>query len=319
MLASKLEKGDKISSNYLNDEEEEEVSMKNILKHLWHYLVVPPLIQRAKHLENPNKEIDYTIATYEFIHRLAAELVGTTLLVTGLGANGAEAGHGYIPSSTAAFNNGLIFVALIYSLAGVSGAHFNPVVTLAFTCRLVFPITWVPFYLLAQFTGSIIAGLLLRALFGGQYAYLASNAVNHNNISLMSGFKWEVFLTFLLIFIILQTATKSKLIGSEAAIAVAAVSAFCFTLGASTSSGSLNPFRSLGPAIINSSSDHNSSLWIFIVAPLLGGLIAVFVVGFIQGMRPKTKEEIVGAHGVEHQQTTNQLRKKNNPQNSNKH
>lgn len=308
MLVSTLEGSTKrTSSNYFHIEKS--LNIKNVLKEIWHHLVVPPLIEKVKHLENPDKEIDYQIATHEFIHRLFAELIGTMLLVTGFGANGIQCNLGYISSSIASFNNGLIFVALIYSLAGVSGAHLNPVVTLAFSCRFVFPIIWIPFYLLAQFLGSIFAGLLLRALFGGEHAYLGSNAINQKNISLMSGFKWEVFLTFILIFVILQTATKSKLIGSEAAIAVASVSAFCFILGSSTSSGSLNPFRSLGPAIINSSSDHNSTLWVFIVAPLLGGLIALFIVGIIQGMRPKTKEEISGAHGIEYNQTNNQLQK----------
>lgn len=74
MLVSTLEISDR---KYF--ENVESINMKNLLKRLWYYLVVPPLIEKAKHLENPQKEIDYKIATYELIHRLFAELIGTMI------------------------------------------------------------------------------------------------------------------------------------------------------------------------------------------------------------------------------------------------
>ncbi|CAF0760124.1 unnamed protein product [Adineta steineri] len=280
--------------------------MSHTFKRLWRYLIVPPLIKHAKQLEQPNKEIDYNAAGYEFFRRLFAEFMGTLLLVVGHGSNRLEGKRGLIPEAAGAFSNGLVNVFLIYSLAGISGAHFNPVVTLAFTCRLVFPFLWVPFYFLAQFCGSLIAGLLLKGLFGDEYALLATNTIDPTNVTVLGGFGWEIFLTFCLLFVILQTATKAQLIGSEAALAVGAVIAFDCLVGGSTSTASMNPFRTLGPALINSSTDSNASLWIYIAGPLIGALIAVLVVSLLQGFTPKTKEELMGAHGEEHNKSNNQ-------------
>jgi aquaporin Z len=274
--------------------------MLHVFTRVWHYLVVPPLIEKAKRLEHPHEEIDYNAASYDFIRRLFAEFMGTLLVVVGHGTDRLEGKRGWIPDAAGAFSNGLVNVFLIYSLAGLSGAHFNPVVTIAFTCRLVFPLVWVPFYVLAQFCGSLVAGLLLRGLFGDEYAMLATNAIDANNVTVLGGFKWEIFLTFCLLFVILQTATKAQIIGSEAALAVGAVIAFDCLVGGSTSGSSMNPFRTLGPALINSSTDNNASLWIYIAGPLIGALIATVVVGLLQGFTPKTKEEMVGAHGEEH-------------------
>jgi aquaporin Z len=290
---------------------------RRYIRAVWRYIVVPPLIATAKRLQreevskeerhnnngnnapNENEEdfqIDYKRATEEFFRRLFTEFVGTMILTTILGADLLESRLGLITAEAAAFNNGLVILFLIYPLGGISGAHINPVVTLTFTLRRVFPLTWLPFYALSQFVGSIAAGLLIRGLFGGQYAALGTNSVDTLTSTVANGFKWEIFLTFCLVFVILQTATKSAIIGSQAAIAVGAALAVDSLIGGTKSTASMNPWRTLGPSIINNSPDDRHSLWIFIVGPLLGSLLAYMAVSLVQGFGPKVNE-ITSAHG----------------------
>jgi aquaporin Z len=290
---------------------------RRYLRKAWHYIVVPPIIATAKRLQreevsreeknnnngnndpNENEEdfhIDYTRATQEFFQRLFTEFIGTMILTTIIGANLLESRLGLITNAAAAFNNGLVFVFLIYPLGGISGAHFNPVVTLTFTMRRVFPLTWLVFYALSQFVGSIVGGLLIRGLFSGQYASLGTNSIDTSTSTVANGFKWEIFLTFCLVFVILQTATKSAVIGSQAAIAVGGVLAVDSLIGGPESTASMNPWRTLGPSIINNSPDDRHSLWIFIVGPLVGSLLAYLVVSLVKGFGT-TENEITSAHG----------------------
>lgn len=290
------------------------------LRKLWHNIVVPPLVATAKRAQyeealkrenssnnnNPNfvnlnedddpPYIDYGRATEEFLRRLFTELIGTMILTTMLGANLLEARLKLITGDVASFNNGLVILFLIYPLGGISGAHFNPVVTFAFTLRRVFPRTWLPFYAISQFVGSIIGGLLIRALFGGQYASLGTNSVDVEISTVANGFKWEIFLTFCLVFTILQTATKSAIIGSQAAIAVGSVLAITSLISGTNSTGSMNPWRTLGPAVVNNSPDNRHSLWIHIVGPLLGSLLSYVAASFVQGFRRQI-DEVSAAFG----------------------
>jgi aquaporin Z len=289
---------------------------RRYLRKAWRYIVVPPLIATAKRLQHeevlkesnknnghndPNKaeekfHIDYKRATEEFFRRLFTEFVGTLILASVTSAALLEARLRLINAESAAFSFGLTKLFLIYTLGGISGAHLNPVITMGFTLRRVFPWTWLPFYWLVQFVGSITAGLLIRCLFGGQYAALGTNSVNTLTSTVANGFKWEIFLTFCLLFVVLQTATKASIIGSQAAISVGAVIAAAAQIGASKSTSSMNPFRTLGPSIINNSPDNRHSLWIYIVGPLLGTLVAYLVVSLIQGFGTQ-RNEITSAHG----------------------
>ena len=304
---------------------------KRWLREVWHFIVVPPLILRSKrlhyeqafkkgknnattsrtttnsfhhHNDHPNEkededdfEIDYTRATKGFFQRLFAEFIGTSIQVTIYGAALLLARLSLLNPQSAAVVSGLTKLALIYTLGEISGAHFNPVITLAFTLRRVFPWTWMLFYWLAQFTGSIVAGLLVRGLFSGQYASLGTSSVNILTSTILNGFKWEIFLTFCLIFVVLQTATEAAIIGAQAALSEGAVLIATSQIGASKSSSSLNPFRTLGPSIINNSPDDRHSLWIYIAGPLVGSLVAYVVVGLMRGFH-RQQNELTSAHGA---------------------
>ncbi|CAF0839394.1 unnamed protein product [Didymodactylos carnosus] len=164
--------------------------------------------------------------------------------------------------------------------------------------------------LLSEFLGTLLLVLtqaslkiekqtfFLRFLFETQSVlHNGTNSIDRSFVSIINGFQWEIFLTFCLLFVILQTANRGEIIGSQAALAVSAVIIFNVLVGSTTSSSSMNPFRTLGPALINSSSDHNQSLWIYIVGPLLGGLIAVIIVGLLNGFRPEKATELKMAQG----------------------
>ncbi|CAF1607704.1 unnamed protein product [Didymodactylos carnosus] len=253
---------------------------------MWQYLVVPPLIEQTQRREHEEKyksefRINYSKARTQFVRRLLAEFLGTLILVVAFGALSIQARQQRITVESTAVSGGFIVLALVHSLGPTSGAHFNPVVTVAFALRLVFP-----------------------SLFQTNEVHLATNAVDTEQVSIFDGLKWEIFLTFILVFVILQTATKAHIIGQQAALAVTGAIVFICLIGSKTSSTSLNPFRTLAPAIINSSSDQNKSLWIFLIGPSIGSILAVIFVGLLQGFRPETTSEMKLAQGTENNITT---------------
>ncbi|CAF1412619.1 unnamed protein product [Didymodactylos carnosus] len=306
------------------------------LKPIWHAIVVPPLVEKIQkydheqqndncrkqfergeqyqllrllvhqpdpllssgELKQRKMEINYLNATKQFVRRLLSEFLGTLMLVLTQAGLKIQVSQQRITSESNALGNGLIILFLIYSLGGRSGAHFNPVVTLCFSLRFVFPFVWLPFYILAQFLGSICAAFFLRLLFQTESVLrYGTNSVDPSFVSILNGLQWEIFLTFCLLLVVLQTAHRGEIIGSQAAIAVSAVIIFNVLIGSTTSSASMNPFRTLGPALINSSSDGNRSLWIFIIGPLVGGVLALIVVGLLNGFRTKKRSEFKMAQG----------------------
>lgn len=179
----------------------------------------------------------------------------------------------------------LLVMAMIYALGKTSGAHFNPVVTLAFVLRRDFQWQRLPAYWLAQLAGALCAALLLLGLFGPVKNLGATTTHEGALVTLIV----ETVLTFLLVTVILGTATNHSLVGHNAAIAVGGTIALCGLVFLPITGASMNPFRSLGPALV---SGHLSDVWLFIVGPLLGSLLAV---GAAYLMRGGTSPEAVEA------------------------
>lgn len=210
--------------------------------------------------------------------RLFAELLGTFAL-TFVAAGGAviAAVSGTGPSLAGqVVAPALVVLAMIYSLGPISGAHFNPVVTAAFAIRRDFPWARVPGYCLAQLLGAVLAALLLRALFG-LAGGLGITLPHHGSFTSLV---MEVILTFILVTVILATAANYKVVGHNAALAVAATIALDGLFAAPISGASMNPARSLGPALV---SGKLGDVWIYVVGPLLGVLAAVGVGWFLRG------------------------------------
>jgi aquaporin Z len=162
---------------------------------------------------------------------------------------------------------GLVGMALIYALGDVSGAHFNPAVTMAFTCRRVFPWQLVPAYVVVQLAGATAAAALLHGLTGTT----AAAGKSHTVVGDWPATVAEVVFTFLLVTVILNTAHRNRLIGTDAALAVGATIALCGLAGGELSGPSMNPARSLGPAIAAADGAH---IAVYVVGPIVGALLA---------------------------------------------
>jgi aquaporin Z len=222
--------------------------------------------------------------------RLFAELLGTcalTFVAAGGGVIAAVSAAG--PSLTAqVVAPALVVLAMIYSLGPISGAHFNPAVTLAFAIRGNFPWARVPGYCLAQLLGAVLAALLLRALFG-LAGGLGTTLPHHGSFTSLV---METILAFILVTVILATAANYKVVGHNAALAVAATIALDGLFAAPISGASMNPARSLGPALV---SGKLGDVWIYILGPLLGALAAVGVARFLRGPgSPYAREAATG-------------------------
>ncbi len=224
------------------------------------------------------------------MRRLLAELLGTFLL-TLVAAGGdviASVSDGGVSSNARVVAPALLVMAMIYTVGNLSGAHFNPVVTLAFAIRRDFPWRRVPGYWGVQLLGAVLAALLLRGLFG-LAGHLGATIPHHGTgVSLIM----EIVLTFLLLTVILGTATNHKLVGHNAALAVGATIALAGLFAAPISGASMNPARSLGPFLV---SGQLSDAWIYIVGPLTGALLAVAVAWLLRGRT--TKYAIQAAEG----------------------
>ncbi|HLJ67354.1 MAG TPA: aquaporin [Chloroflexota bacterium] len=210
--------------------------------------------------------------------RLLAELLGTAALtVAGGGAAAVSAINGGIPDFTAQMIvPGLLVMAMIYTIGPVSGAHINPVVTLAFALRQDFPWRRVPGYWLAQLAGAVLGALLLRGLFG-HAAHGGATLPHHGNLTSMVV---EVILTFLLVTVILAVSANARVVGHNAAIVVGATIILDGLFAGGISGASMNPARSFGPAVV---AGETGSLWIYLIGPLLGSLAAVIVAGMLRG------------------------------------
>lgn len=223
--------------------------------------------------------------------RLLAELIGTfllTLVAAGPATISAATGQ-KISQPAAVVAPGLLVMALIYTMGDVSGTHINPVVTLAFAIRDDFPWKRVPGYWASQFLGAILAALVLRLLFGNVGKLGAT--VPNPGLGPIPALIMEIILTCLLVTVILGTAHDTRLVGHNAAIAVGATIALCGLFASPVSGASMNPARSLGPALI---SGNPHDVWIYFIGPLIGALIATAIA---QALHGETTEDAKKAAG----------------------
>ena len=206
-----------------------------------------------------------------------AELVGTFMLVLfGCGAivadQSAAAGLGNIGISLVF---GLVVMAMIYAVGNVSGAHLNPAVSIAFAVAGRLGWRRVPLYLLAQFSGALLAALILKGIFPPNDTLGATLP----SVALPIAITVEVVLTFSLMFVILNVASGHKEKGIMAGVAVGGTVALAAMVGGALTGASMNPARSLGPALASGTMEMQ---WLYLVAPTLGALLAIPVARLIQ-------------------------------------
>ena len=212
--------------------------------------------------------------------RLFAEVFGTFFLVmvaAGAGVVNAVSG-GKLSLAMMVTAPGLMVMAMILFMGATSGAHLNPVVSIAFAARGDFPWRRVPGYIVAQFAGALLASAFLWSLFGNVGSLGATNP--GPGISSFQAVVIEVVLTVGLVSTILGTASKAQNIGPLAALAVGGYIVLAGLWAAPVSGASMNPFRSLGPDIV---SGHLANAWIYIIGPLVGSLLAVGIAYVLRG------------------------------------
>jgi aquaporin Z len=202
--------------------------------------------------------------------RWFSELFGTFLLVLVAAGGGILHAKGQISLTAAVVAPGLMVMAIILFMGAVSGAHLNPVVSLAFALRRDFPFARLPGYIVSQVAGATLACLFLLAVFGNAHhlgATLPGRGYHPWQALLM-----EVALTTGLLSVILGTASAAQNVGRIAALAVGGYIALAGLWAAPVSGTSMNPVRSFGPALV---SGDWSSYWVYVAGPLIGSTIAV--------------------------------------------
>jgi aquaporin Z len=212
--------------------------------------------------------------------RLFSELLGTFLLVlagAGAGVVGAVS-HGTISRAAAVTAPGLTVMAIILFMGAVSGAHLNPVVSIAFSLRGDFPWGRVPGYILAQLVGATLASVFLLAVLGhgGHLGATLPGPGYHP----WQAFLIEIALTGTLVSVILGTASGAQNVGTIGALGVGGYVALAGLWAAPLSGGSMNPARSFGPALV--AGDWHA-YWVYVAGPLLGAMIAVGCAVILRG------------------------------------
>jgi aquaporin NIP len=220
------------------------------------------------------------------LRALTAEAIGTFALVfAGAGAVMVDAKTHALGHVGVAITFGLVIMAMIYAVGHISGAHFNAAVTFAFALTRHFPWPRAACYWLAQFVGAVTAAAILRGSLGN---------IAHVGATLPSGsqgqsFLWELVLTFLLMFVIMAVATDTRAVGEAAAIAIGGTIGLDAMFGGPISGASMNPMRSIGPALI---AGNLYALWLYIVAPLIGAALGGLAYQFVRGEQPRPAELI---------------------------
>lgn len=204
------------------------------------------------------------------MRKYISELIGTfSMIFCGTGAiiiN--QETNGSITHLGIAITFGLIVMAMIHSLGSISGAHFNPAVTIAFTVAKKFEIKEVVPYIISQSIGAILASATLRLLFPKNVFLGATMPLNND----FQAFILEFIITFILMFVIINVAHGSKEQGLFAGISIGATVLLLALFAGPICGASMNPVRSFAPALV---SNHLEHLWLYLIAPILGASSSV--------------------------------------------
>ncbi len=209
--------------------------------------------------------------------KYTAEFIGTFCLVfTGTGAIVVnDAANGAISHTGIALTFGLVVTAMIYAIGDISGAHINPAVTIGFwTSGRLSKHDVLP-YILSQCSGALAASISLRLLFP-EHQTLGTTVPSG---AAVQSFFMEVILAFILMFVILNVSADARETGIMAGIAVGATVALLALFAGPVSGASMNPARSIAPAIVSGNFD---AVWIYLTAPVLGAYTAVLACKFLK-------------------------------------
>ncbi len=199
---------------------------------------------------------------------MLAEMIGTFALVlagTGAVVSNAVSG-GALGHVGVSLTFGLVIMVMIYSTGHISGAHFNPAVTLAFALVRHFPAARVLPYIVAQVGGAIMGSLAVRFLIGKA----GGLGVTHPSNGSIEGLLLEAILTYVLMFVIMAVATDTRAVGQAAALAIGGTIALEALFAGPITGASMNPARSLGPALVTG---DFTDLWLYLIGPIAGAAL----------------------------------------------
>ncbi|KAG5236816.1 hypothetical protein OIU78_004795 [Salix suchowensis] len=215
--------------------------------------------------------------TVQIIQKIIAEVIGTFFVIfTGCGSVVVEKMYGSVTFPGICVVWGLIVMVMVYSVGHISGAHFNPAVTVTFAIFRHFPYKQVPLYMVAQLLGSLLASGTLSLLFNvPDEAYFGTIPVGPD----IRSFVTEIIISFLLMFVISGVATDNRAIGELAGIAVGMTIMLNVFVAGPVSGASMNPARSLGPAIVMR---KFKGIWVYLVAPPIGTILGALCYNLIR-------------------------------------
>ena len=227
------------------------------------------------------------MVTKHILPQYLAELIGTFFLVFfGCGAMIlAQLGSSELGVFVPLIFGGAVSV-MIYAVGHISGAHFNPAVTVAFWAAKRFPAKRIPGYIGAQILGALLASVVHRIIWGSAHDFGATLLQS----SLGVGFLVEVILSFALMFVIISVATDSRAVGELAGLAIGSTVALCAFVGGPLTMASMNPARSLGPALV---SGQWENIWLYLLAPVIGTILGALCYEWIRCQ----KEDSDAKHG----------------------
>jgi aquaporin NIP len=211
--------------------------------------------------------------------RALMEGIGAFSLVTaGCGAIITNTTHpGSLGSVGVSLTFGLVIMVMIYAGGHLSGAHYNPGVTIAFTLARHFPLKDAFAYIAAQLVGASAAAALLLAAWSSKPAHLGATLPS---VGTPVALLYEIVMTAFLMFVITAVATDTRAVGAAAAIAIGGTVGLDALFGGPITGASMNPARSFGPAVV---SGTWQDLWLYILGPVIGAVIGVFAYELVRG------------------------------------
>ncbi|TYH68433.1 hypothetical protein ES332_D06G258900v1 [Gossypium tomentosum] len=232
--------------------------------------------------KNKDSEMVFSIP---FMQKVMGEVLGTYFLIfAGCAAVVVNTNNDKVLTNPGiAIVWGLAVMVLVYSLRHISGAHFNPAVTIAFATCKTFPLKQVPFYISAQVVGSTMAAGTLRLLFNGPDDVFSGTTPQGSDLQ---AFVIEFIITFYLMFVVSGVGTDNRAIGELAGLAIGSTVLLNVLIAGPITGASMNPARSLGPAIV---SNHYEGIWIYVTSPIIGAVSGAWVYNM---MRLNDKRDI---------------------------
>jgi MIP family channel proteins len=202
-----------------------------------------------------------------------AEFIGTFFLVF-FGCSAlvlSELQPGSIDGLAISIIPGATVAVMIYTLRHISGAHINPAVSIALWVAKSFPTALLPGYLISQFLGAIFASILVGVFFGTEGHQFGMTIPE---FPLNSAFAMECLLSFIFLFVVVSVATDPRASSEMAGLVIGTIVTICTFVDGPLTGASMNPARSFGPALVNG---DLGVVWLYILAPVLGGILAAIV------------------------------------------